>query len=62
MTVGREREREVYSLLRRLREVQLSNAGLLEVLPLVGDLADAIGPPAGAFEDDRRLEQLVRRG
>src|SRR5688500_19750784 len=50
-----ELEREVDRLGGRLREVQLRAMRLLEVLPVIGDLADAIAPAAGAFEDHGRL-------
>src|SRR2546422_3599713 len=66
MTTDREREREFDGLLGRRREVQGRGPGLVEVLSLVRDLADPIGPPAGTLKDDRRFvfvrdRQLVER-
>src|SRR4029077_18740177 len=61
MILGRERERELDGLLGGLREVQLRDLRFLEVLAVVRDIANARRPPAGPFEDHRRLE-LVRDG
>src|SRR4029453_11237083 len=49
LAARRERKRDVHGLSRRLREADLVDARLVEMLPLVRDFADAIGPPAGAL-------------
>ena len=56
-----ERERDLDGFGGRLRETDLVDPGLVEMLSLVRDVADAIGPAAGALEHDRRLV-LVRDG
>src|SRR6267143_232129 len=61
LTTRRERQREVDGLGGCLREMKLVRPALVEMLSLVRDAADAIGPAAGAFQDHGRLV-LVRDG
>src|SRR5205814_438328 len=56
-----EREGHLDRLAWGLREVELGDLRLVEVLSAVGELADSRRPAPGAFEDHRGLE-LVRHG